>query len=403
MEQAQQGADVFFLLMGAILVFAMHGGFAFLEVGTVRHKNQVNALVKILVDFAISTVAYFAIGYSISYGVSFLANAETLSSAQGLDLVKFFFLATFAAAVPAIVSGGIAERARFVPQCAATALLVGFAYPLIEGAVWNKNFGLQDGFFATTLGAPFKDFAGSIVVHAFGGWAAFAAVRQLGARIGRYDRGRSISPPPSSIPWLAMGSWLLCVGWFGFNVMSAQSLKGISGLVAINSLMAMCGGILAALIAGRNDPGFVHNGALAGLVAVCAGSDVMHPLGALATGAVAGVVFVQMFQISTNKWQIDDVLGVWALHGLCGLWGGIACGIFGLTALGGLGGVTFASQLVGSLAGALFGFIAGTVIYFIVDKLFGFRMSADDERRGADLAIHKIGANPEDDVRLGRV
>jgi Amt family ammonium transporter len=403
MEQAQQGADVFFLLMGAILVFAMHGGFAFLEVGTVRHKNQVNALVKILVDFAISTVAYFAIGYSISYGVSFLANAETLSSGQGLDLVKFFFLATFAAAVPAIVSGGIAERARFVPQCAATALLVGFAYPLIEGVVWNKNFGLQDGLFATTLGAPFKDFAGSIVVHAFGGWAAFAAVRQLGARIGRYDRGRSISPPPSSIPWLAMGSWLLCVGWFGFNVMSAQSLKGISGLVAINSLMAMCGGILAALIAGRNDPGFVHNGALAGLVSVCAGSDVMHPLGALATGAVAGLIFVQMFQVSTNKWQIDDVLGVWALHGLCGLWGGIACGIFGLTALGGLGGVTFASQLVGSLAGALFGFIAGTVIYFIVDKLFGFRMSADDERRGADLAIHKIGANPEDDVRLGRV
>ena len=403
MEQAQQGADVFFLLMGAILVFAMHGGFAFLEVGTVRHKNQVNALVKILVDFAISTVVYFAIGYSISYGVSFLANAETLSSGQGLDLVKFFFLATFAAAVPAIVSGGIAERARFVPQCAATALLVGFAYPLIEGVVWNKNFGLQDGLFATTLGAPFKDFAGSIVVHAFGGWAAFAAVRQLGARIGRYDRGRSISPPPSSIPWLAMGSWLLCVGWFGFNVMSAQSLKGISGLVAINSLMAMCGGILAALIAGRNDPGFVHNGALAGLVAVCAGSDVMHPLGALATGAVAGVVFVQMFQVSTNKWQIDDVLGVWALHGLCGLWGGIACGIFGLTALGGLGGVTFASQLVGSLGGALFGFIAGTAIYFVVDQVFGFRMSPDDERRGADLAIHKIGANPEDDVRLGRV
>ncbi|MEZ5898718.1 MAG: ammonium transporter [Hyphomicrobiaceae bacterium] len=403
MEQLQQSTDVFFLLMGAILVFAMHGGFAFLEVGTVRHKNQVNALVKILVDFAISTTTYFFMGYFISYGVSFFANAHMLSATHGLDLVKFFFLATFAAAVPAIVSGGIAERARFAPQCAATAILVGLCYPLIEGVIWNKNFGLQDNLFAALLGAPFKDFAGSIVVHAFGGWVALGAILKLGPRIGRYDRGRPISPPPSSIPWLAMGSWLLCVGWFGFNVMSAQSLSGVSGLVAMNSLLAMCGGILAALIAGRNDPGFVHNGALAGLVAVCAGSDVMHPIGALITGGVAGALFVSMFQISTNKWQIDDVLGVWALHGLCGLWGGIACGIFGLEALGGMGGVTFASQFVGSIGGALFGLAAGLFAYTLVDVALGFRLSPDDERQGADLAIHKIGANPEDDVRMGRI
>ena len=389
--------------MGAILVFAMHGGFAFLEVGTVRHKNQVNALVKILVDFAISTCVYFALGYYISYGVHFYHNATAISSVRGYDLVKFFVLATVAAAVPAIVSGGIAERARFTPQCAATAMIVGLAYPMIEGVFWHKNYGLQLGFFKSMLGAEFKDFAGSIVVHAFGGWIALGAVRQLGARIGRYDKGRPISPPPSSIPWLAMGSWLLCIGWFGFNVMSAQTLMDVSGLVAMNSLMAMCGGILAALIAGDNDPGFVHNGALAGLVAICAGSDIMHPLGALATGAVAGVVFVKMFTVSTNKWQIDDVLGVWALHGLCGLWGGIACGIFGLEAFGGLGGVTFLSQLVGSVLGAAFGFAAGTVIYWVVDQAFGFRMSADDERRGADLSIHKIGANPEDEVRTGRV
>jgi Amt family ammonium transporter len=389
--------------MGAILVFAMHGGFAFLEVGTVRHKNQVNALVKIIVDFAISTAVYFAIGYTLSYGVAFFAAAQTISAGQGYELVKFFFLATFAAAVPAIISGGIAERARFLPQCAATALMVGLAYPLLEGTMWNKNFGLQDHLFAPILGAPFNDFAGSIVVHAFGGWAAFAAVRQLGPRIGRYDRSRPVSPPPSSIPWLAMGSWLLCIGWFGFNVMSAQNLRAESGLVAINSLMAMCGGILAALLAGRNDPGFVHNGALAGLVAICAGSNVMHPIGAFITGAIAGALFVTMFQVSTNKWQIDDVLGVWALHGLCGLWGGIACGIFGLAALGGMGGVTFQSQLVGSILGAAFGFVAGTIVYWIVDLAFGLRLSPDEERRGADISIHKISANPEDDVRLGRL
>jgi ammonium transporter, Amt family len=407
MEQLQQGSDVFFLLMGAILVFAMHGGFAFLEVGTVRHKNQVNALVKIMVDFAISTVVYFTIGYTLAYGVSFLQNAEAISGGakgfdpQGLSLVKFFFLCTFAAAVPAIVSGGIAERARFVPQCVATALLVGLAYPVVEGIAWNKNFGLQETVFAGLLGAEFKDFAGSIVVHAFGGWAALAAILQLGPRLGRYD-GRSGATPPSSLPWLAMGSWMLCVGWFGFNVMSAQSLKAVSGLVAANSLLAMCGGILAALVAGRNDPGFVHNGALAGLVAVCAGSDVMHPLGSLVVGAVAGVIFVKMFHISTERWQIDDVLGVWALHGLCGLWGGIACGIFGLKAFGGLGGVTFAAQLAGSLGGAAAGFGAGFVIYKLVDALFGFRMDPESERRGADLTFHKISANPEDDIRSGR-
>jgi Amt family ammonium transporter len=411
MEQLQVGSDVFFLLVGAILVFAMHGGFAFLEVGTVRQKNQVNALCKIIVDFAISTICYFFVGYWIAYGVSFLAGADVISGAtsgkgfdpQGLSLVKFFFLVTFAAAVPAIVSGGIAERARFLPQCAATALLVGLCYPFFEGIVWNKNFGLQEGFFAARLGAEFKDFAGSIVVHAFGGWAALAAVWKLGPRIGRYTKGRSLATPPSSLPWLAMGSWLLCVGWFGFNVMSAQSLKSVSGLVAMNSLMAMAGGILVAMLAGRNDPGFIHNGALAGLVAVCAGSDVMHPVGALVVGGVAGAIFVQMFQVMTNTWQLDDVLGVWPLHGLCGLWGGIACGIFGLKAFGGLGGVTFQAQLVGSLMGAAAGLVFGLAVYTLVDALFGFRLSADEEREGADLAIHKISANPEDDVRSGRM
>jgi Amt family ammonium transporter len=409
-EGLQTGGDVLFLLMGAVLVFAMHGGFAFLEAGTVRHKNQVNALCKILVDFAISTVAYFFIGFTIAYGVAFLANAEAISGgakgfdAQGLTLVKFFFLATFAAAVPAIVSGGIAERARFGAQCAATALIVGFAYPFFEGIVWNKNHGLQETFFKGMLGEEFHDFAGSIVVHAVGGWIGFSAVRQLGPRLGRFKDGRAIGIPPSSIPWLAMGSWLLCVGWFGFNVMSAQSLKAVSGLVAINSLMAMCGGILAALIVGRGDPGFIHNGALAGLVAVCAGSDVMHPVGSLVVGAVAGVIFVQVFQLASNpRWNFDDVLGVWPLHGLCGLWGGIACGIFGLKALGGLGGVSFASQLVGSLMGAAYGLVAGFVIYAVVDKVLGLRLTAEEEQRGADLTIHKIGANPEEDVRMGRV
>ncbi|MDP2621802.1 MAG: ammonium transporter [Hyphomicrobiales bacterium] len=404
MEPQPIGADVFFVLMGAILVFAMHGGFAFLEVGTVRRRSQVNALVKIIVDFAISTVAYFFIGYLIAYGVGFFQSAAAISggaegfAGQGLTLVKFFFLLTFAAAIAAIISGGIAERMRFLPQCLATAIIVAVAYPLFEGAVWNGNFGVQDRL-AARFGAEFHDFAGSIVVHAVGGWMALGAVILLGPRTGRYDaQGRAVGIPPSSIPWLALGSWLLCIGWFGFNVMSAGSLAAISGLVAMNSLMAMAGGILAALFVGRNDPGFVHNGALAGLVAICAGSDLVHPIGALVIGAAAGALFVTGFNLCQNRWKIDDVLGVWPLHGMCGLWGGIAAGVFGLEALGGLGGVAFFSQLIGSVAGAAYAFGAGLVIYGALKSTVGLRLTRDEELQGADLAIHQISANPETDL-----
>lgn len=390
---------MFFVLIGAILVFAMHGGFAFLELGTVRSKNQVNALVKILVDFAFSTLAYFVIGYSIAYGVTFFHNAATLSGGgagfapQGFSLVKFFFLATFAAAVPAIISGGIAERARFWPQVFAAAVIVGLVYPFSEGIVWNGNYGIQ-AWLEATFGARFHDFAGSIQVHALGGWLALAAVLRIGARAGRYGpNGRPF--PPSSIPWLALGTWLLCIGWFGFNVMSAQSVAGVSGLVAINSLMAMVGGIIAAVVIGRNDPGFTHNGALAGLVAVCAGSDLYHPLAALAVGAVAGLIFVKGFTWTQEKLKVDDVLGVWPLHGLCGLWGGIAAGIFGLEALGGMGGVSFVTQLVGSLAVSAYAFAAGYLLYWISNRGLGIRLSDEQQRRGADLSIHSIGAEPE--------
>lgn len=404
MEQSQVGGDVFFVLMGAILVFAMHGGFAFLEVGTVRHKNQVNALVKILVDFALSAFIYFFVGYFVAYGTHFFLSAADISGAaegfelQGLSLVKFFFLTTFAAAIPAIISGGIAERMKFGPQCFATVALVGVFYPFFEGIVWGGNFGIQD-WLEASFGAPFRDFAGSIVVHALGGWIALAAVLNLGPRIGRYRAdGRTVGIPPSSLPWLALGSWMLCIGWFGFNVMTAASLESVTGLVAINSLMAMIGGILVALFVGKNDPGFVHNGALAGLVAVCAGSDVLHPIGALIVGGAAGAIFVFGFEWCQNKLKVDDVLGVWPLHGLCGVWGGVAAGIFGAEALGGMGGVSLMSQLIGSIAGAAYAFAVGFIVYGVLKAVTGIRMSEEDEIRGADLSIHKIGANPENEI-----
>ena len=397
MDDYQAGSNVLFILLGAIMVLAMHSGFAFLEVGTVRAKNQVNALVKIIADFAMSTIAYFFIGFSVAYGVDFFSGAEVLAEKNGYELVKFFFLLTFAAAIPAIISGGIAERARFNPQLLATFVLVAALYPFFEGMAWNGNYGVQD-WIAANFGAEFHDFAGSVVVHAMGGWIALAAVLLLGHRHGRYDKeGRVNAHPPSSIPFLALGAWILSVGWFGFNVMSAQTIDAVSGLVAANSLMAMVGGILAALFVGKNDPGFVHNGPLAGLVAVCAGSDIMHPLGALTTGAVAGALFVWLFTLTQNRWKIDDVLGVWPLHGLCGAWGGIACGIFGSAALGGLGGVSFMSQLAGTALGIAIALLGGFVIYGAIKATIGLRLDQEQEFRGADLSIHNIAASPEYD------
>ena len=397
MDSIKSGVDVLFILLGAIMVLAMHSGFAFLELGTVRKKNQVNALIKILIDFAVSTIAYFFIGYSIAYGVDFFSNAEALSQKSGFDLVKFFFLLTFAAAIPAIISGGIAERAKFNPQLIATFVIVGFIYPFYEGIVWNQHFGVQ-AWIKDLTGDEFHDFAGSIVVHAVGGWLALPAVLLLGARRGRYSKDGKISAhPPSSIPFLALGAWILAVGWFGFNVMSAQTIDKVSGLVALNSLMAMVGGTLAAWLVGRNDPGFSYNGPLAGLVAVCAGSDLMHPLGALITGLVAGALFVYMFTQAQNRWKVDDVLGVWPLHGLCGLWGGIAAGIFGSKVLGGLGGVNIIAQLVGSALGVAIALIGGFLVYGALKASIGIRMSPEDEYEGADLSIHKISATPDRD------
>ena len=389
------GANSLFILMGAVMVLAMHAGFAFLEVGTVRLKNQVNALSKIIADFAVSTLAYFFVGYWVAYGVTFLQPADQLIAENGYSLVKFFFLLTFAAAIPAIISGGIAERAKFGPQLCATLLIVAFVYPFFEGLIWNGNLGLQ-AWLEARFGAPFHDFAGSVVVHGMGGWLAFGAVVLLGRRNGRYRDGRLVAFAPSNIPFLALGSWILIVGWFGFNVMSAQTLEAVSGLVALNSLMAMVGGTAAAWLVGRNDPGFLHNGPLAGLVAVCAGSDLMHPIGALATGLVAGALFVWTFTAAQSKWKVDDVLGVWPLHGLCGVWGGLACGIFGQQALGGLGGVSLGSQAAGSVLGILVALAGGFLVYGLLRSTVGIRLTQEEEFNGADLSIHRIGALSHD-------
>jgi len=408
-QSLRNSGDVLFMMLGAVLVFSMHAGFAFLELGTVRRKSQVNALVKILSDWSVSTVVYFLVGFPIAYGISFLMPAAQLMKVQGFDLVHFFFLLTFAACIPAIISGGIAERAKFWPQVLAGGIFVGLAYPFFESLIWGRLSAsggqptLLQGFFFGTFGAAFHDYAGSVVVHSMGGWLALPAVFILGPRLGRYGAaGKSHPIPISSIPFLALGSWILAVGWFGFNVMSAQSYTGISGLVAVNSLMAMVGGVLVSLVISKADPGFVHNGALAGLIAICAGSDIVHPLGALVIGGIGAAIFVKGFTFEQEVLRIDDVLGVWPLHGICGTWGGIAAGIFGSEALGGIGGVRFLSQLSGSIAAAAFALVCGFVVYFAINKSVGFRLSATQEMQGADIAVHNIDAYPEETVHVGQ-
>ncbi len=401
-ENIIRSGDVLFLMMGAVMVFAMHAGFAFLEVGSVRKKSQVNALVKILSDWSVSTVVYFLIGFPLAYGISFLRPAEALiGEDQGYQLVRFFFLLCFAACIPAIISGGIAERAKFWTQLIAGGIFAGLVYPIFEALIWGRFSGDLQGWIEGLTGAAFHDFAGSVVVHSIGGWLALPAILILGPRLGRYTRSKSRPIPVSSIPFLALGSWILAVGWFGFNVMSAQSLTGISGLVAVNSLMSMVGGVLAALFTTRRDPGFVHNGALAGLVAICASSDVVHPLAAFVIGAVGSIIFIKGFIWETEKLKIDDVLGVWPLHGLVGSWGGIATGIFGYKAVGGLGGVNFLAQFSGTAFAVVYAVTAGLIVYKVLDSTLGFRLNEDEEFRGADLSIHSIDAYPEDTVRAG--
>jgi len=393
-----QTTNVLFLLLGAVMILAMHGGFAFLEVGSVRKKNQVNALNKIICEWSFSAVLYFLIGYPISRGVSFLVPISQLETNHGVECVRFFLLLGFAACVPAIISGGVAERAKFWTNVLAGGIFVGLAYPVIEAFTWgqyNSWLAGADGWLAKFpfCRAGFHDFAGSVVVHATGGWLALPAILLLGPRLKRYEDN---AIKVSSIPFLALGSWALIVGWFGFNVMSAGSLSAVSGLVAINSLMAMVGGTIAAMMISRNDAGFVHNGALAGLVAICAGSDLFHPICALVVGAIAGALFVFLFRVETEDWKIDDVLGVWPLHGVCGTWGGIAAGIFGTEALGGRGGVSFFSQLLVTAAVIVFTLVVSTAVYGVLKITAGIRMDAHEEKIGSDLAIHLIQANPEE-------
>ncbi len=406
-EVFQTSSSMFFLIWGGVLVFSMHAGFAFLEAGLVRRKNVVNAFNKILMEWLVAGVGYFVLGYGIAHGIYFALMSVGAIEKAGLqyNLAHYFFMLTFATAAIAIISGGVAERINFRAHLVAAVFVTSLIYPFFEGLVWDSNsilgnlLGGDSGLLARFFGAPFHDFAGSVVVHAIGGWLALPAIYILGPRIGRFVNGEVKEFPIHSVPYVALGSWFLAIGWYGFNVASAGSLGPLNlGLVAANSTLAMAGGGIVAALLSRHDPGFLHNGVLAGLVAVCAGSDIYHPLGAFVVGAVAGAIFVWGFKFEIDVLRIDDVLGVWVLHGLAGAWGGIAAGIFGLPLFGGAGGVSFLSQLVGTLIGVVYALVAATVLYKAIDIAIGLRAREEDELRGLDIAYHRTDAYPEEAV-----
>ncbi|MEM5948486.1 ammonium transporter [Spirochaetia bacterium 38H-sp] len=392
-QSLTSAGNVLFILLGAVMILAMHGGFAFLEAGTVSKKNQVNAFQKILFDWSVTTLIYFFIGYVVAYGISLYSDTKLLTYDHGYEMVKFFFLTAFAAAVPAIISGGVVGRIKFFAQTIAAIFIAAIIYPFFEGLIWGRISFFQN-WLTNIFGNSLHDFAGSVVVHSIGGWLALAGILILGPRRGRYDGTLDIRP--SNIPFLALGSWILIVGWFGFNVMSAQKLTEISGLVAINSLFAMTAGAIGGLLFSKNDAGFTHNGALAGLVAICAGSDVVHPISAIIIGLVASFIFVKLFHWETEVLKIDDVLGVWPLHGINGTWGGIAAGIFGHKALGAVKELSLGAQIVGSLAAVLYALFLGFILYKIIDLIYGLRMSEQEQMIGSDLTYHRIEANPEE-------
>lgn len=383
-------SDVLFLLLGAVMILSMHAGFAFLEAGTVTKKNEVNAFNKIIFDWSVSTIMYFFIGFPIAYGIAISTHLVEYTQESGYQLVRFFFFVGFAACIPAIISGGVAGRIKFYAQTIAGLVITAVIYPFFESLVWGQNnfMGQAGSLFENVFGTAFHDFAGSVVVHSIGGWIALPAMLILGARKGRFKP--HFNTRPNNIPYLVLGSWILVVGWFGFNVMSAQRLDAISGLVAINSLMAMVGGTIGGLLFSKNDIGFTHNGALAGLIAICAGSDVVHPVSALIIGGIAGISFVLLYELEIRKFKIDDVLGVWPLHGIIGSWGGIAAGIFGHKALGAVADISFLAQLSGTLIAIVYAVAAGFIVFKVIDLTYGLRMTQEQELAGCDLTFHRI-------------
>lgn len=402
--------DTIWVLMAAFLVFLMHAGFTMLEIGFTRAKNAVNIIMKNMLTISVGAVTFYIIGFGIMFGGSvgglFGGSNYLLLGVEELEfgvpsLAFWIFQAVFAATSATIVSGAVAERIKYIAYFVFTVILTAFIYPVVGHWVWGDGW----------LGAlGFADFAGSTVVHSTGGWAALVVVYFLGARLGKYTDGKVNAIPGSNMPLGALGVMLLWFGWFGFNCGStiAGTDMTIASIAVVTIIGASSGTITAMIFTwfkyGKPDPSLTLNGALAGLVGITAGADAVSPGGAIIIGIIAGIVMVLAVEVFDKLLKIDDPVGAISVHGICGVVGTLAVGLFAVD--GGLfygGGVHLLGvQVLGVASVAAFVIAACTVTVLIIKAVTGLRVSAEEENEGLDIGEHGIEAY-NDFVKRGEI
>ncbi len=402
-EGVQATLDNVFVLLAAVLVIFMQAGFALVEAGLTRAKSVANIMMKNLMDFAFGVVAFFSVGFAIAFG-----SGNDLFGTKGWFLgdgaatygnltvpVFFLFQVAFAATAATIVSGAMAERTRFRSYVVYSVVISSLIYPVVVHWLWG-------GGWLSKMGTPFIDFAGSTIVHSTGGWAALMGAIILGPRLGKYGRdGKPRVIQGHSIPFAVLGSLILLIGWYGFNPGSELAADGAIGGIAVTTTLAAVAGAIAAMgviwvRSGKPDVGMTANGLLAGLVGITAGTAAVSNVGALAIGAAAGVLVV-VAVIAIERLGVDDPVGAISVHGVCGLFGTLAVGLFATD--GGLfyGGGTdqLVSQAIGAGAVMVFVLVASGILFTVIKATIGLRVPEEEELEGLDVAEHGSPGYPE--------
>ena len=398
----QDNANILWTLVAAILVMFMQPGFACVECGFTRAKSAGNIMMKNFLDFGAGQIVFFLLGFGLMFGVGGSIVGSSYFGLTGIaegDLpwafTFWFFQSVFAATAATIVSGGIAERTKFGSYVLVSLIVTGLIYPISGHWAWGSLFG-DAGWLETTFSVPFCDFAGSSVVHSVGGWVALAGAIVVGPRLGKYTAdGKARAIPGHNIPLAALGVFILWFGWFGFNPGSTTTADNTIGLIAMNTSLAACGGMLAALCLswlrfGKPDMSMSMNGALAGLVGITAPCYTVTPFPSILIGIIAGVLVVLSIEFIDKVLKVDDPVGAISVHGVCGAWGTLSCGLFNTD--GGLffgGGLTqLGVQAVGVASFFVWAFGGGLIAFGLIKLILGVRVSKEEELRGLDISEH---------------
>jgi Amt family ammonium transporter len=402
----REDTNILWTCLAAFLVFFMQAGFALVETGFTRAKNACNIIMKNLMDFSIGSLAFWAVGFGLMFGVSngyvgssmffFDGTAEAGAfSSEGFAWSFLLFQTVFAATAATIVSGAVAGRTKYIGYLAYSIAITVIVYPIFGSWCWNGLVGAGGGAgWLESLETPFLDFAGSTVVHSIGGWAALAGAIVIGPRIGKFKDGKVNPIPGHSIPLAALGVFILWLGWFGFNPGSTTAVGGSMAFIAVTTNLSAAAGAVTAMIVSwvlfkKPDVSFALNGALAGLVSITAGCDIMSPLMAALTGGIGGVLVV-FSVLFFDKLKIDDPVGAVSVHGVCGAWGTLAIGVFSSAA----GSAQLVTQAIGVGAAFLWAFPVSYVIFTIIKMTIGLRASEEDEAMGLDISEHGMVAYP---------